>query len=587
MTSPTRFSPIAYAGQSELSLSPDGLTATIASSPETRAVGDNPLGQGSYYFEITLVAFNTSSGDVLVGLQQDPYAGDGAYAVGAFCVNSGGFVFCDGADPPPASVGAMAVGDVIGVAVSLPNLGWIRRNNGPWNGAMNGDPATGVGGVSLAAMPPLFVPLAWCQSGGSGTFKINAGQAAFVNAPPALFGDWPGGETLTLTSATTVGNTVHLAGTTNNGVAQALDYSIDGGRTWTACTNYAAAANWTSDGPTLTYPAQRMIMVRDHATGAQSAALPFSVKGSYSGALVFSDDFESYTPGNGSVASMQAAGWTFDQLQLGATSPVIGTPTGLFGQWLRLDWQDSQGNPASFRVAARHAFKPLLQGRLAFDCQLSTNNGSYFQTVLIDDGNDNTVVEMLFNYTGSGQYELSILPKAAYPTAFDPGLHHIEIDFQIVPGSPNTVTTTLVVDGVALAPVYTFPLNAAQASSFRFFNDVGCNLDVDNVVVYDTTAPAEALTITSANGYGGPVRLAGSNTGPPAAAMDYLLDGGAQWQPLTSFTSGSAWSGTGPVVASGTHTIEVRDDANQSVVSNTYTFTVGAGIFLWDGVRLH
>ena len=117
---------------------------------------------------------------------------------------------------------------------------------------------------------------------------------------------------------------------------------------------------------------------------------------------------------------------------------------------------------------------------------------------------------------------------------------------------------------------------------------VAANSSIDTTgLILSTTAHGQAFgNNPSSQGYGGLVQLVGSNTGTIAAAMDYVLDGGG-WAPVSNFDGGADWSGQGPQVTSGTHTIQVRDHTDTGTVSNVETFTVGVGLFVWDGVTLH
>lgn len=91
------------------------------------------------------------------------------------------------------TLGAIAAGDIIGIAVDLSaRRGWIRKNGGNWNGDAAADPVTGVGGVPLQATDS-FAPAV--GFGGAGTavndgMAINAGQMAYTMANPSGYADW-------------------------------------------------------------------------------------------------------------------------------------------------------------------------------------------------------------------------------------------------------------------------------------------------------------------------------------------------------------------------------------------------------------
>ncbi len=90
------------------------------------------------------------------------------------------------------TISAAAAGDVIGLAIDLTNsLGWFRKNNGNWNNDALANPATGVGGISIAsAFPtsPAFFYYAAPTASASAT--INLGATSFANAAPSGFSPW-------------------------------------------------------------------------------------------------------------------------------------------------------------------------------------------------------------------------------------------------------------------------------------------------------------------------------------------------------------------------------------------------------------
>jgi hypothetical protein len=63
-----------------------------------------------------------------------------------------------------------------------------------------------------------------------------------------------------------------------------------------------------------------------------------------------------------------------------------------------------------------------------------------------------------------------------------------------------------------------------------------------------------------------------------AAAMQYQVDGTSLWSTVDSFsaasTSGGSWSGLGPAEPPGTYTLQVRNTANASIVSNVETYII-------------
>jgi hypothetical protein len=570
-----------------------------------QAFGDNPLSSGSFYFEATLNAF---SGTNSYYFGVCPSTGLSAtagvlYSSVDYCVvgNNANSQVVKNGGAAGIQLGAPSAGDVIGIAVSLPNLIWFRLNGGEWNDSSTADPATGVGGVSLSGFPTPLVPFV---SGYEGTSEItfNFGQNAFVHTPPALFGDWPGAEQITITSVSlTSGSPMVIVGTTTNGIASALDYSIDGGTTWAACTAYTAEASWTAEGPTFN-AAYGAIIIRDHTnTSIISPPVTFSLTPSapFGSTILFTDTFM-----EGGPAAMIAAGYSIEPGVSDALQPWA------TGGTLSIGVKEANGYfPSGYAVhqLARSSEHVLWQ----FSYQVGDvmpSNGS----VLPDPSSIG--LSPFTNNASDDPYYITVTfcRNTGYPSPVQNGVGLIAVNgvttspvYAEVPNSgfmsiafdkyasTNTMRVVIKVNGGilfdsgvvtdAIGHISEFSLIAqeeqlAASATFRML--------VSNLVVYDTTPVAEALVITSAGGIGANVALAGTNAGTIAVAMDYALDAGS-WTPLVTYTPGADWTGTGPVVVSGTHTIQVRDHTVTSVTSNIETFTIGLGIYVWDGVKIH
>lgn len=107
---------------------------------------------------------------------------------------------------------------------------WFRRNGGIWNGNPSADPATGVGGISLATVAgqTLFPTV---QGTGDASQTVNFGATAFANAAPAGFVGPPhgGGGFTTLDPTKLFGSGVLSGGNLNlstpgtPGMAQSVD----------------------------------------------------------------------------------------------------------------------------------------------------------------------------------------------------------------------------------------------------------------------------------------------------------------------------------------------------------------------------
>ncbi len=84
---------------------------------------------------------------------------------------------------------AYGTGDTIGIAVDRVNDEiWFRVNSGNWNGSALANPATNVGGISIAFIPtPMYVWIDFEELNYQGTF--NFGASAFSHAAPSGFTD--------------------------------------------------------------------------------------------------------------------------------------------------------------------------------------------------------------------------------------------------------------------------------------------------------------------------------------------------------------------------------------------------------------
>lgn len=87
-------------------------------------------------------------------------------------------------------LGTTAVGDVFGFAIDLTSrLAWIRRNGGNWNGDAAANPATGVGGVTIASGS--FAPaVAFANTSATDAFTANFGATTFAFTAPSGFVGW-------------------------------------------------------------------------------------------------------------------------------------------------------------------------------------------------------------------------------------------------------------------------------------------------------------------------------------------------------------------------------------------------------------
>jgi hypothetical protein len=180
---------------SDATLSNGNLTVThTVGTANTGVKGKIAASSGQYYFELTHVS--GGAGDA-VGLVTS--AGTyGNVLAGTNCTvaftTSGNISSNNGASGK--NIGTLTTaGTVIGVAVDLTaRKAWLRKGAGNWNGLAIGseNPATGLGGVTVAPTVAFLPVVGFGASAGGDSYTANFGQAAFANAAPAGFGIWPG-----------------------------------------------------------------------------------------------------------------------------------------------------------------------------------------------------------------------------------------------------------------------------------------------------------------------------------------------------------------------------------------------------------
>lgn len=144
---------------------------------------------GKLYFEGNLTTGGT---EFAIGLANSTatltaFLGTDNNGIGIF---KSGHIFRNGSNV--LSGPAFANGDIVGVAIDFPNnLIWFRNNTAPtvWNAGGTADPATGVGGLSIAAITgPFFICF---DNPGSPvtTSAVNPGNS-FNAAAPSGYSAW-------------------------------------------------------------------------------------------------------------------------------------------------------------------------------------------------------------------------------------------------------------------------------------------------------------------------------------------------------------------------------------------------------------
>jgi hypothetical protein len=86
-----------------------------------------------------------------------------------------------------ASPGGLIVGSVVEICVDIDaRLFWLRVSAGNWNGSGTANPATGVGGINIAAMTGTLYPAASLANG----VPDGATMDTMAASPIAAFTPW-------------------------------------------------------------------------------------------------------------------------------------------------------------------------------------------------------------------------------------------------------------------------------------------------------------------------------------------------------------------------------------------------------------
>jgi len=175
---------------SNVTLSGGNLVATSSSTSNGGVRSISYKTTGKLYFELTLGTWAAAQTSALglvasTGTYNDMYVNvtnstDVLTNSGTIFSNNGNSGF---------SVGLPASGDVIRVAVDLTaRKAWFSRNGANWNGNPAHDPATGAGGVTVAATLSFAPAVGFGNSHANGNYvTANFGASTFVYAVPSGF----------------------------------------------------------------------------------------------------------------------------------------------------------------------------------------------------------------------------------------------------------------------------------------------------------------------------------------------------------------------------------------------------------------
>jgi len=181
-----------------ITLSGSNLTAVGASNAIAGVRAADANHTGKFYFEITFVAWsltNTYAGLTTLDTNLGALVGDTQRCAG---VIKSGHIYVNGSDTG-STLGTRAAGNIISVAVDIDaQLIWFRvAPSGNWNGSATADPATGTGGISIAALfvanntsvVPVFNPVFYLDK-----VTANFGDTSFSGtAPGGYTGGWTSG----------------------------------------------------------------------------------------------------------------------------------------------------------------------------------------------------------------------------------------------------------------------------------------------------------------------------------------------------------------------------------------------------------
>ncbi len=153
------------------------------------AVGQSGVKQ---YFEITLQTSILNGNSIGYMTPTDATTAppaSGNNKTGVILGSSSSLIYTPNGVSTGKDLGAVAVNDVIGVAIDIDNtLLWFRKNGGNWNGDAAANPATGAGGV-FATIRQGYTPYVAFAAGGPSTdvMKGNFGQTTFAFTAPSGF----------------------------------------------------------------------------------------------------------------------------------------------------------------------------------------------------------------------------------------------------------------------------------------------------------------------------------------------------------------------------------------------------------------
>lgn len=183
-----------------ITLSNGGLTATRTTNG-TIAKGRDSKSEGKQYVEFTIGQLTGANDGCGAADLDASYTDVGANGTKCCFIFKSGNIWTGGSNTG-TSLGAVANGNIISLAIDWANLKfWFRKNGGNWNNSGSADPATNVGGIAFVNTTPVpggggnyagraMVPAATFGGTGSASgdnVTMNAGASAFTYSVPSGF----------------------------------------------------------------------------------------------------------------------------------------------------------------------------------------------------------------------------------------------------------------------------------------------------------------------------------------------------------------------------------------------------------------
>jgi hypothetical protein len=166
-------------GDHTVTMNVTGSTYTVGTRSKTVSGG------GKKYLQFT---FGNVSGTAAIGLADDTYNPPGGIQVAQSCIYvNNGF---EGVFGNTTTIDTWTTGAVIDFAVDMTDSTNVRFFTRVNNGAWNGDPVAGTGGIVSGSKPSNTLRAALSMTDNGNSCTINTGNTAFTNTPPTGYTAW-------------------------------------------------------------------------------------------------------------------------------------------------------------------------------------------------------------------------------------------------------------------------------------------------------------------------------------------------------------------------------------------------------------